>query len=190
MHDGDLAAQLLPEFHFEERHRIRGLEGRPETLRAVVNAFDDHSDAWLNALLLLREWPARALYRWFPNHGIGPGQPRFGLQSFTRLSDADTGMAFGLMGRFWRLNFGLQPIADAQGFMRAQPPGAAKLVLSFQWSPTAAGRMDLETVTRIQCTDSRARRHMAVYWTLIRPFSGLIRLRILKQIRRLSQAPQ
>ncbi len=186
---GDLAGQLLPAFHFEERHCIRSVEAKPETLRAVIHGFDDNGDAWLNALLWLREWPARQVYRWWPAHGIAPEQPRFGLNSFTLLAENDSGLAFGLLGSFWRLNFGLQRVADANQFAQAHPPGAAKLVLAFQWTRSEAGRLHLETVTRVQCTDAHARRQMAVYWTLIRPFSGLIRHRILRQIRRISQAP-
>ena len=181
---GDLAAALLPDCHFEERHRIDGIAATVETLRAAIQGFDDHSDAWLNALLWLRELPARAVYRWRPALGLAPGQPRFGLNSFTRLVDDDTGVAFGLAGRFWQLNFGLQP------FTPANPPGIAKLVLSFQWQRDAAGRFNLTTVTRVFCTDDRARRRMALYWLVIRPFSGLIRLRILKHIQRASQAPR
>lgn len=189
MVDGDLADRLLPAFHFEERHRLRGVEATPQTLRTVIAGFDGYSDAWLNALLWLREWPARAIYRRRPDLGIAPEQPRFGLHSFTRLVDEDAGIAFGMIGSFWRLNFGLQRVADTQQFLAAHPVGAAKLVLSFQWTRAEAGRLDLETVTRVQCTDARARRFMTAYWTLIRPFSGLIRHRILRQIRRVAQTP-
>lgn len=183
MAERDLAASLLPDSHFEERHCIRGIDAPLETLRATILGFDDHSDAWLNALLWLRELPARLVYRWRPDLGLAPSQPRFGLASFTRLVDDHTGVAFGLAGCFWRLNFGLQP------FTPDNPPGIAKLVLSFQWQRNAAGHHDLTTVTRIYCTDDRARRRMALYWAVIRPFSGLIRLRLLNHIRRASQAP-
>lgn len=184
-----LAERLLPAFHFEERHAIRDVEATPERLRAVIHGFDDRNDAWLNALLWLREWPARRIYRWWPAHGIAPGHARFGLNRFTLLAEDDSGLAFGLVGSFWRLNFGLQRVLDAGQFMQAQPPKAAKLVLSFQWEPTSTGRIHLQTVTRIQCTDAHARRLMTLYWTLIRPFSGLIRHRILRQIQHVSRAP-
>lgn len=188
MSSDDLVHRLLPEFDFEERHRILGVVARPEALRTIIASLDDHGDAWLNALLWLREWPARAVYRWRPDLGIAPQQPRFGLGNFTRLADDETGLVFGMVGSFWRLNFGLQAVADERQFLAARSPGAAKLVLGFQWAQGVDGRLDLETVTRIQCTDAAARRRMALYWALIRPFSGLIRRRILRQVRRVSLA--
>ncbi len=47
-----------------------------------------------------------------------------------------------------------------------------------------ARREDREIETRIQCTSFWSRTHFALYWSLIRPFSGLIRrgwLRLIKQ---------
>jgi hypothetical protein len=42
----------------------------------------------------------------------------------------------------------------------------------------------LTTETRIWCADGRARRRFALYWALVRPFSGLIRILMLRAVAR------
>jgi len=39
------------------------------------------------------------------------------------------------------------------------------------------------TETRIRCTDDASRRAFLRYWRVIRPFSGLIRMEMLRSIR-------
>ncbi|EGH05146.1 hypothetical protein PSYAE_24927, partial [Pseudomonas amygdali pv. aesculi str. 0893_23] len=46
------------------------------------------------------------------------------------------------------------------------------------------GLTRLVTETRVQCLDAVALRQFRPYWYLIRPFSGLIRRRVLKAIQR------
>ena len=42
----------------------------------------------------------------------------------------------------------------------------------------------LATETRVLCLDTASRRRFRLYWTLIGPFSGLIRKDILRSIKR------
>jgi hypothetical protein len=48
----------------------------------------------------------------------------------------------------------------------------------------------LETETRIQCLDKNALKKFSWYWFFIRPFSGMIRLQILKSIKRSAESIQ
>lgn len=58
----------------------------------------------------------------------------------------------------------------------------------FELYPVGAGRTLLSTQTRCIATDSGTRRAMRVYWTLIAPFSGLVRRELLRTIARHAEA--
>lgn len=68
-------------------------------------------------------------------------------------------------------------------FCEFEKPGYAKAVWNF--SVTEVGsRSRLTTETRIKCLDDESRRSFGRYWTLIRPFSGLVRMEMLRTIKR------
>ena len=117
---------------------------------------------------------------------------RFGLQDFVLLGrQGDQALAYGLAGRFWEPGYGLQPLADAAAFQAYAEPGAAKLVLAFEAHSEMGNngkQTQLTTLTRVACGSDAARRRLAAYWLLIRPVSGLIRRRILADIRRVAEA--
>jgi hypothetical protein len=80
------------------------------------------------------------------------------------------GIVLAVTGRFWRLRGrGLEPPARA--------------VVDFRSTP---GR--LSTETRVQVTDPVSRRKFERYWRLVRPFSGLIRVSILRAAKRRAEA--
>jgi len=80
------------------------------------------------------------------------------------------GVVLSLTGQFWRLR-GRGP----------EPP--ARAVVDFRSVP---GR--LTTETRVHVADSRSRRKFSRYWRVVRPFSGLIRLSVLRAAKRRAEA--
>ncbi len=54
-------------------------------------------------------------------------------------------------------------------------------------SGSGAAATVITTVSRLVCADDATRRRMALYWGLIRPASGLIRQRLLAQIKRVAE---
>jgi hypothetical protein len=46
----------------------------------------------------------------------------------------------------------------------------------------------LSTETRVACGDAASRAKFRVYWTFVRPFSGLIRIVMLRAVRRAAEA--
>jgi hypothetical protein len=80
------------------------------------------------------------------------------------------GIVLGVTGRFWRLR-GRGP----------EPPATA--VVDFRSAP---GR--LSTETRVHVPDPVSRRKFKRYWRIVRPFSGLIRMSILRAARRRAEA--
>ena len=176
----------LPQWQFEEVHHIRS-GATPAALLDAAAAYDPAHDAWITAALSLREAPTRLGARLGGRSALAQ-RPRFGLAVFVRLGrDGDTALAYGLAGRVWEPGYGLQPLADASAWHAHAQADAAKLVLGFE-TQHDAGSTTLTTRTRVFCSSEAARRRLAGYWLLIRPVSGLIRRRILADIRRAAEA--
>jgi hypothetical protein len=95
-------------------------------------------------------------------------------------------MVLGIVGRFWTLQGDLEKI-DAESFKRFDTAGYAKAVWNFSLCPDGSDTR-LTTETRIKCTDAESRRRFGFYWTFIRPFSGLIRMEMLRVIRRRAES--
>jgi hypothetical protein len=89
-------------------------------------------------------------------------------------------VVLGLVGQFWKLDGGprvkLREPADFAAFAR---PGFLRVAVNF-----TVGNGMIATETRIQALDDSARRKFSIYWTLIRPGSGWIRMAWLRAIRR------
>ena len=112
---------------------------------------------------------------------------RFG---FTRL-DEDPGreLVFGIAGRFWRPDGDLRRIADRQAFLDFAEDGCLKAAWNLRVGATDGGSCDLSTETRIRYFGSAARRKFRLYWTLVGPFSGVIRRALLRGVKARAEAP-
>jgi hypothetical protein len=103
----------------------------------------------------------------------------FGLHDFIPL-DRGGDRAAGLVGRFWRLDFGLMPLPDATAFAR---PGTPKLVIGFLAEPQ--GELTrLVTETRADCPDRMSLLVFTPYWLVFRLPSGPMRRRFLARVKR------
>jgi MobA-like NTP transferase protein len=91
----------------------------------------------------------------------------------------------GVVGRFWALT-GNVCESDRESFRQPQAPGTAKAVWNFRVEETPTGAR-LSTETRVLCADAESRRQFRRYWTLVGPFSGLIRMDALRLIRNHAQ---
>jgi len=149
----------MPRWQFAEVHHIRS-RASPAALLDAAQARDPDDDPLLRVALGLRESPGRL---------------------------GDEALAYGLIGRFWEPGYGLLPQADAAAFRAFQGPGVAKLLLAFE-ARADGDASRITTLSRLVCADAPTRRRMALYWTLIRPVSGLIRRRLLAQIKRVAEA--
>ena len=100
----------------------------------------------------------------------------------------DEELVLGLVGRFWTLRGGILRI-PAEQFQTFAEPGYAKAAWNFALSPDDHGAVHLSTETRVQCLDAVSRRQFRRYWSLIGPWSGLIRREMLRTIRRAAEQP-
>jgi hypothetical protein len=95
----------------------------------------------------------------------------------------DEEIVIGVAGRFWRLDGGRcldLTAGDFGGFARA---GYAKVAWNFRLRTESPKCTVLSTETRIKCFGRAALWKFRFYWSLVGPFSGLIRKAILKQVK-------
>lgn len=169
----------LPHFQFHERHSIVIRTPHPDKILPAVANFDIQQDAVISALMSVRKLP-QTLSCQKPEKPIS----QFGLHSFTPLENAATELCYGLRGQFWRNDFGLEEVPDADAWAAPIPPGNAQLLLRYQLKPRTADEYTLCTETFIYCPDNATQRKMAGYWLAIRLGSGWIRQRMLKAVKR------
>lgn len=92
----------------------------------------------------------------------------------------------GLTGKFWLPDGGLIRVGreDFAGFKRAD---YAKAVWNFSLSEVEGGAVNLQTETRIFCTDAASRLKFRLYWFFIGAFSGLIRREMLCAVKQTAE---
>ena len=163
---------FLGHSHIESRHERRVLATPERAFEAALEM--DVSDSWMvRTLFRLRGLPKEALR----------------LRDLTRLGfsqlahDENREIVFGLVGQPWRVRGNLQEV-PADQFGTFADPGFAKVAWNFYVSPLGESTCLMSTTTRIFCTDPLSRRRFSRYWTLVGPFSGLIRKVMLDSIAR------
>lgn len=165
-----LIDEFLSEYDFVEKHDISIHAGAADIYRAA-NEVDFSESFIIRWLLRLR----------------GLSGTKVTLQSMKRSRFEILGetlnkeMVIGLVGRFWTLQGDLKKI-DAESFKEFDTTGYAKAVWNFSLLPDGAYTR-LSTETRIKCLDAESRRSFGWYWMFIQPFSGLIRMEMLRAIK-------
>lgn len=172
--------RYLSTYQFSEVHAC-DVAAEPAAILDGVAAYRPAADRFFRLMIGLRELPMRALGR--PD----AARPPFGLHNFTLLDRSESEIVYGLIGRFWRPDYGLEPVADGAAFLGFDAPQVAKLALAFEARPGPDGRTRLVTETRVSCASRAARLKFTPYWLLIRPVSGLVRRRMLAAIKRDSE---
>jgi hypothetical protein len=167
-----LIDELMSRFDEVERHELL-VPAAPAAVYAALRRVDLLGSRVILGLLWLRGLRPRRpltlermLHRGFIVLGERPGRE----------------LALGTVGRFWTPTGGRLSL-DAEGFRAFGEPGYAKAVWDFRLADEAGGTR-LSTETRIACTDAASRRRFRLYWLLVRPFSGLIRIALLRAIAR------
>jgi hypothetical protein len=165
-----------------EVHSI-AIDASPETVHRAIWTADLGGALIIKLLLGLRALPELLL------HGGRklPRDRRVTLQSiinsgFGLLADEPEEIVLGVNGKFWRPTSNLLPF-DRDSFAGAIPKGLARAVWNFSIKRSGSGTI-LSTETRVTCGDPVSLRKFRIYWFLVRPFSGLIRLLMLRAVRR------
>ena len=164
---------FLPVYEFSERHSL------------AIDAPVERIDEALRGVSIADIPVARALW-WLRRLGrpYGDSAKPFvgGELPGIVLDDVDgQGIVLGLTGQFWRLGGSRQADrpTSADGFLAYRRPDTCKAVIDFR-----IGHGRLSTETRVHVADPVARRKFRRYWLVIRPFSGLIRILMLRAARK------
>ena len=168
-----LIDEFMPVYDFSERHETN-IRASAEKVYAAGNS-TDFNESWIIwGLLALR--------------GLGFGKTpakltlREAFDDFVILGEKpNEEILLGLAGKFWTLTGNLQKV-DAGNFKEFNEKGFAKAVWNFSVNESE-GETLLKTETRIQCLDEDSRQSFALYWTVVKPFSGLIREEMLRLIK-------
>jgi len=151
----------------------------------TVGAGVDHAYRSVLGVDLFRSRVIRILYR---VRGL-PAKGPLNLRDMTRWGfvvldeDPGTEIVLGLVGRFWLFKGDLRRV-EADDFVGFSEPGYVKAAMNFLVESAGPGRSTVTTETRVIATDPDALRSFRRYWTLVAPFSSLIRRRMLSVIRR------
>jgi hypothetical protein len=179
-----LMGKFLPHYQFSERHQTTA-RCAPGELLDIIQGYQPPQDRLADIAMYARQPPARLLH-WAAGSQRRPPAP-FTVANFIPLArDADREIVAGLIGKFWRPDFGLVAIGSPSEFLACNPPRTAKLVIGFLAEPVDGATL-LTTETRVYCPDRYALIMFAPYWLAIRPVSGLLRRRALGSIRRIAE---
>jgi len=164
---------FLPVYEFSERHSL------------AIDAPGARIDAALRTISI-RDIPvARALWR-IRRLGRPYGDAKGGELPGVVLEDVpEEGIVVGLTGQFWRVlgDRDRDKPRTADEFLAFTRADTCKAVIDFRVGPSS-----LSTETRVHVADPAARRKFRWYWFVIRPFSGLIRVLLLRAARRHAEA--
>jgi hypothetical protein len=191
-----LLDDYLPEFDVRTSYAVR-IVASPERVYASLRTANFDQWGLTRALYALRALPT---FPTAPRDTWGRFREELVRQRFT-LEDMLAGgftllaarppeeLVLGSVGRFWRARGELCATSPAH-FREPAPPGTAKAAWNFAVVRHSDGVTELRTETRVLCADVTTRRRFRAYWTLIRPFSGLIRREMLAAVRSAAESPQ
>src|SRR5688572_32893758 len=98
-----LIDRVLPYPDFALRHAIL-IEAPAATVRRAITTTDVSEDALVRVLVSLRRMPGDGL------RGLFTRSAGLNIAAFTPLVRHEYGLAFGLVGRFWRATPDIEPI--------------------------------------------------------------------------------
>ena len=184
-----LLDELVPGYDVAARYRTR-VRADPATVYEALHRADVAASPLIRLLFLLRRLPARLVRA----HRADRAAPRtlrdliggeFGLVAERPGEE----LVLGTVGRFWRPVAELRD-ASAADFATPLGAGLARAAWNFRVVDAGAGTTELSTETRVQCADAATRRRFRLYWAIVGPASGWIRLEILRLIRRTAERSQ
>ncbi len=172
--------KFLPDHDFCARYQIRINAPRSVVYECLLHS--DFSELRLTRFLMTLRTGKR-----MPRHRT-PGDLRKRLEGtgFVILEEVpDDKLVIGLAGRFWRPDGGRCMDLTGANFIEFSRIGHAKVAWNFklQAELPETETTILSTETRIQCFGPAALWKFRIYWSLVAPFSGLIRKAILQQVK-------
>jgi hypothetical protein len=175
---------FLPDFQWNEVHSTHVAAPSDRVLTAL-RELTSREVPLLVALMAIRLVPEAIVKRStgrLKRRLDAPLLDQFRGSGFVELAERPDEVVFGVVGRFWTIDGGLEPVS-AEDFIPFDAPGFAKGAINFR-ARVASGGTLLTTETRIQATDDSAARSFGRYWRVVGPPSAAIRRAWLRAIRK------
>lgn len=168
------------------RHSMRVRASPERTFDALRDT--DFNGSWIVRLLFaLRSLPSALGRRDVNRRGLGLTLRALEKQGFIVLEELPpTRLVYGLLGQFWTPSGNIQRVTAA-GFHAFDDPTFAKAEWSFEIQPSAGGSI-VSTQTSVRIGAAAQQRIFRLYWLFVGPFSGLIRLEMLRAIAKRAEA--
>ncbi len=168
-----------------EVHEI-SINASPEIVYQALQTVDLGDSVLIKALLFLRSIPRYMALDCSPKRNQKIGLQTLMDNGFGLLAEEPPDeIVLGVTGRFWRPTGNVSPF-NRDDFNEKVAAGFARAVWNFS-TASAGVRTILRTETRVTCGDPASRRKFRLYWFIVRPFSGLIRLIMLNIVRRAAE---
>ena len=178
-------AYYLPQYHFVERHSIT-VNSTPEKVFEAIWNIDMAESKVIKTLLKMR-----GTYGLIFAGKSAPGlsiKDLIGKAGFIPLEKVkNKEIIMGFVGRFWQPSGGIARNVRAEDFVRFKKTGYCKTAWNFYIEQENGDKLRLSTETRILCYGCSAKIPFSLYWAVIRPFSGWIRLEMLRIIKKLAE---
>lgn len=172
MSESALIDRFLPEYTFNECHEI--IVNSPiEEVYEITKNVDLSKSTLIVALFKLRGLPTRRMTLQGLVEDIG----------FSRL--AENYPIEHLIG--FLANTRVVPISNAKEFLTHSLSAKVKVAWNFSLSEISPGLTKVTTETRVLCLSTVTRRLFKAYWVFFKPFSSMIRKRMLKIVKRQSE---
>jgi hypothetical protein len=168
MRKDTLIDKYLPQYTFNEFHEI--VVNRPiENVYHVAKNFDLSKSKIITFLFKIRGLPTK----------------RLNLQNFIEdigFTNLEENYPYESLVGFWaRVN--ITKIPSYEDFSNNSISPWLKVVWNFQFEELEKGKTKVSTETRVLCVAPITKFTFGLYWSIIKPFSGLIRKKMLKIIK-------
>ena len=179
-----LIDEFVPRYDFAVVH-ASVLPARPEACYRAALGVDLLRDPVIRTLLGLRSLPQRLADRLARQHratAAAEPPPTFRLGDMVRYGwivlaeEPNVELVLGQIGQPWKsAGASSGPPVEPAAFADFDRPGFAKIAANIRVEPYGATASILTIETRVALTDPQSLRRFTRYWTLICPFSALIR---------------
>jgi hypothetical protein len=167
-----LLDQWMPEYDVAARYEA-AVDAPPERVWRGIQEMRSGDLAIARWLMTLRRWD----FRRPPQIPMLEAMTREGFLLLEQRENEE--VVIGVAGRFWTHSGGVVRLASPEAWRAYGEDGSARATMNFRIE-----NRRVITETRVQTFGPAARRRFRLYWTLVGPFSGLIRRAFLSQIRR------
>ncbi|KAA3602019.1 MAG: hypothetical protein DWQ06_07335 [Calditrichaeota bacterium] len=166
-----LIDKFLPNFTFNEIHKTK-VNSTPEKIYPILPSLD-FSDSWISKILFrlrglpVEEFNFKSMFEGMKFSILEENQPNEILIGLLVNSKPET-----------------VKIPNSDFFVKFNENNSLKIAWNFTLEKLSDSQTLVQTETRILCSGKKMKNRFSIYWFFVRPFSGLIRMEMLKIVKK------